>query len=169
MAKELDGVRYNKTPVKYTKRIAVQIHKLYLLGHSITKIAEIEGYPTRDTIFRWKKEHSWFGILMAEAKTQRAELFEEKAIAAAEASVDKDDAPSQRLKFDAYKWGAEVNDPSKYGKKVTHAGDADAPIRFVVSTGFPEPNEHQRHPELGSDGLIKKKSVDKSICEEDAS
>lgn len=157
MAKEIDGVRYNKKQVQYTKKLANKIHALYLEGDSILKISKMSGMPSAETMYRWRKLHSWFGKLMDDAKAQRAEVFEDKAIAAAESATDKDDTPAERLRFDAFRWGAEVNDPASYGKKVTHSGDSSKPIVFQIITGFPDPNEHQRPPLLDEGGLIIKK------------
>lgn len=163
--KALEGVR--KPSVKFSRKLAKRIFGLYLQGNSILAIARMEGMPTANTIYEWKQREPWFRELMKSCKDQRADIFAEKAIEAAETALDKDDAPAARLRFDAYKWGAEVNDPSRFGKKVTHAGDKDSPIQFVVSTGFPAPNEHQRPPELGSDGLIKKSGAPAPLIEKE--
>ncbi len=151
-----EGVKFNKPSVKRSLRLWKKIAALYAEGHSLTAISQMDGMPGISTLHLWKQKHIDFAQRLQAAKELRAERFSEKAIEAAENAIDKDDAPAARLKFDAYCKAAEWNDPNKYGKKVTHAGDQSNPIRFLVSTGFPEPNEHQRPPELNSDGTIKK-------------
>lgn len=161
--RSLVGEPNQRARTPYRKAIAKKMVELYMEGFSFTKICERPDMPSLSSFNRWLANNKEFKTRIMAAREARREAraihYEDKAIEAAESAVDKDDAPAARLRFDAYKWGAEVNDPSKYGKKVTHAGDSGNPIKFVISTGFPEPNEFQKHPELGQDGLIKKNPV----------
>ena len=139
--------------IHYSESVAKRIASLYAEGNSLHKISQHSEMPVYATMLRWAKEHPEFRQMIEGVRAQRALHFEDKAIETAENAEGKD---GDRLRFDAYKWGAEVNDPTRYGKKVTHGGDPDRPITFIVATGFPMPNEFQRPPTLGADGLIEK-------------
>jgi hypothetical protein len=106
-------------------------------GKSLSAICRERGMPPLDAIFRWRRDHPEFDAQIREAKRMRAEYFEEKAIEAAEEAKEST-AKASRLKFDAYSWGAEVNDRSQYGKQTKVTGDPSQPIAFTVVTGVPE-------------------------------
>ena len=139
-------------------KVAEKISELAMQGNTLKAISEMPGMPPVDAIYRWIRDNASFKVKMKEARALRGLYFEEKALEVAGAAKEHN-VQSSRLKVDTYKWAAEVNAPETYGKKTTISGDKDAPIRFVISTGFPEPNEFQKHPELGEDGLIKKVEV----------
>lgn len=147
-----------KIATLYRSELAERISDLYLEGKSLRSISMMPEMPSYSTIMKWLKQNPEFRALIDGARATRALHFEEEAINAAELCVDKDDAPAARLKFDAYRWGAEVSDPTRFGKRTTIAGDPDKPVQFIISTGFPEPNEAQRPPELAADGTIKRRA-----------
>lgn len=149
----------------YRRKLARRISQLYLEGYPVSEICKMKDMPNERTFYRWMREKGEFRELINGARESRAVRYEDKAIQAAEQVDNKEDVPAARLKFDAYKWAAEVNDPSRYGKKTTISGDASAPIKFIISTGFPEPSLAQQHPKLGSDGLIIPEALDIEVTE----
>lgn len=164
-AQELDALRANwpveveeASPgrsvarIPYSIGLAERICSHYIQGKSLHWIAAHLGeMPAYQTILKWSKNHPDFSKMLRSVREARALHFEDAAIEAAEAATGKD---ADRLKFEAYKWGAEVNDPGTYGKKVTHSGDAGAPIILQVVTGFGPPNPWQTPPKLKADGTI---------------
>lgn len=141
--------------VYYSKDLAVQIAALYAEGRSLYSISQMSGMPAYATLQDWAKYKTEFREALSAMREIRALHFEDAAIAAAESAGHPADVPAARLKAETYWKAAEVNDPARYGKKVTHAGDASNPIKIVVHTGWTEPlNEFQKSPELGADGLI---------------
>ena len=136
----------------YCPELAERMAELYCSGYSIKKIAEEPGMPAYGTILRWVQSYPEFKSLIDAARAVRALHYEEEAIAAAQEPTNKDDVPAANLKFTAYKWGSEVNDPCRYGKKVTHEGNADKPITFIINTGVPQ--SEQKAPEIDATGLI---------------
>lgn len=141
--------------VYYSKDLAVQIAAQYAEGRSLHKISQVPGMPAYATLQDWAKYKPEFREALSAMREIRALHFEDAAIEAAEGVECPADVPAARLKAEMYWKAAEVNDPARYGKKVTHAGDASNPIKIVVHTGWTEPlNEFQKSPELGADGLI---------------
>jgi hypothetical protein len=126
-------------------------------GMSLSRIGLMEDMPCYSTILRHIKNSADFREKIQAARMVRALHFEDQAleVAAAESgAIGKDDVPGARLAYDANVWAAGVNDPTRYGKKITHAGDASNPIAFTVVTGVPQP-ELVSTIELNADGTVK--------------
>ena len=140
----------------YSKALADTILDDYAKGMSLHAISRKSEMPCYGTLLRWSRDHDEFRASLRAVRETRALHFEDSAIAAAEAADGKD---RDRLLFDAYKWGAEVNDPLTYGKRVTHEGNNLKPITIQVVTGFGPPNEWQTPPKLNADGTIIKENI----------
>ena len=157
--------------VEYSEGLVARILSMFAEGKSLYAISKMAEMPGMNTLYNWQRKNAEFRQALLTAQSAHAHSLEGKAIEAAEAAADaageKEQVAAGRLLFDAYKWGAEINDPNKYGKKVTVGGDSTNPIRIVVSTGFPEPNKYQTPPVLGADGMIIKEVVDAGISKED--
>ena len=65
------------------------------------------------------------------ARESAADIFEADIIEAA-LSCGPESAASDRVKIDALKWVAARRAPKKYGDRITHGGDPDAPINHQV-------------------------------------
>lgn len=154
----LEGEGPSSLRIPYSETVAERICQHYAEGMSLQRISKLAEMPEYGRILRWVRQHPEFRVMFEHAKAARAIHLENKAQETAEEvydnAADKDLVPAGRLKVDTYFRVAEVNDPSKYGKRVTHEGNADKPIVFQINTGFPELNEHQRAPELTTDGVI---------------
>ncbi len=143
----------------YSEQVAGAIHDLYLAGWSLHKISAIEGMPAYGTLLKWYKDNRDFRLLIDGARATRALHHEQEAMKAVEDAKVPGDVPVARLKFDAHVWAAEVNDPSKFGKKTTIQGDPNRPIVFQISTGVPE-SDNKRTLELNADGTVKENIID---------
>ena len=143
--------------IAFTENLAKRIAENYAEGKSLAAISRLAEMPAYSTLLRWVKENSVLRAALEGVRQVRALHFEDRALEVCEEATGKD---ADRLKFEGNKWAAEVNDPARYGKKVTHSGDASNPITIQVITGFGEPNEFQRPPKLGADGLIEKPVIE---------
>jgi len=149
---------YSANP-RFTDEKAADICQHFMEGKTLREISRMEGMPDFQCLTQWLKSDEGFRKEMNACREVRAMIFEDDAIEAATLPCDKDDVPSARLQFDGFKWAAEVNDASRYGKKTTVEGNAAKPITFIIQTGFPEPTESQKPPKLGENGLIEKEVV----------
>ena len=140
---------------KLTPAFSDKIIDLYMQGNSVIKIGAMPDMPSAKIIYHWMQHHAWFREKMKQARAMRGMYFEEKALEAADLS-DETNVQSHRLKVDTFKWAAEVNDRNTYGKSTKISGDVDAPLKLVIETGVPAPNEHQKPPELAVDGTVQK-------------
>ena len=138
----------------YSEELALQICDEYLTGKTLAEIGRTPGFPPAKQIYRWLQTLDTFREKIERTRASRGIVLEDKILEGIDTPIGKDDVGSERLRFDRLRWLAEVNDPARYGKKVTHAGDSSKPIQFIINTGFPPPNEWQTPPKLGVDGLI---------------
>jgi len=145
----------------YSFEKATAIADLYVEGTSINNISKLDNYPCYATILRWMNDSDEFREMMERARRVRAFNFEEKLLDIAEKAPDihKDYVQGHKLSAEIYKWAAEVNDASRYGRKTTIEGNPDKPITFNIITGFPDLTPEQRQPKLGIDGLVERIAV----------
>ena len=120
-----EGPKGKQAPVLYSVEVAKRIIDDYSQGVSLHAISRKPGMPSYQTLLRWNREHAELSKMLRSVRETRALHFENAAIEAAESASGKD---ADRLKVDTYIWAAGVNDPTTYGKKVTHQGDAQNPV-----------------------------------------
>lgn len=119
----------------YSQVTVNHILQLITEGDTIRSIGRMKDMPSASVIHRWLREHKDFQSQMKEARKARAEHFHdlvfETALNAKKKTIQED-----RLKVEAFKWGAQVGDPDAYGNKTKVSGDPDAPIAFLIDTGI---------------------------------
>lgn len=106
-------------------------------GKTLAEVSRQEGMPPVRVIFRWMVDHPEFRAKIAEAKKVRAIYYHDMLMQLARKKrVSAKDVAWLRLKKDILQWGAEVGDPSEYGKQTKITGDATQPLTIVVNTGI---------------------------------
>lgn len=98
-------------------------------GKTMRQISALLGFSL-GSMLRWTTlpEHV---EQYTRARESAADIFETDIIEAA-LSCGPESAPSDRVKIDALKWVAARRAPKKYGDRITHGGDPDAPINHQV-------------------------------------
>ena len=89
-------------------------------------------------MYAWKATIPVFKERLNEARKQRAESFQDKAIDLAidNVGIDSKEVASVRLAVDTLKWAAEKNDPDRFGKKEEGAGKSGGnSVKIVLNTG----------------------------------
>jgi hypothetical protein len=125
---------------KFDEVVAGVICQRIAEGARITRLHE-DGLPPYSIICKWRAVYPQFAKMVEIAMRDRAHVFADKAVDAAESAQTKDDAVVQRLKTDTYKWIAEKSSPDEYGNKTQVRGDASAPFQLIVDTGVPAPED----------------------------
>lgn len=154
---ELPSRRMNHV---YSEVLAETLLELYVAGVPLPKIAEHRDMPCYTTMLRWLTDHPEFKRKFEAARLLRAIHFEQVALDAACSASDKEDVPAARLKFDAFKWGAEVNDAARYKKQV--ATEQTHRVQFTIVTGVPDKEEALAAPEAVATIEVKGTPVDMS-------
>jgi hypothetical protein len=104
-------------------------------GNTITTIGLMEGLPTKNVIQSWLRDYPEFRQKMKIAREVRAESFHDKIVDLVD-TVEEDTAKRDRVKLDALKWAAEVNNPEVYGKQTNVKGSVAA-VQIIIETGVP--------------------------------
>lgn len=141
----------------YKPETVIAVTDEYFSGKSLFAISKNKDMPSYNTLLRWRKEIPEFRNKLMEARETRAMFFEEMAEEAVHEELStgmKDRAAAARMKFDLYKWRAEVNDPAIYGKKTQVSGDPTRPIIFNINTGVPK-SQYEKEITLDEQGIAK--------------
>lgn len=128
---------------KFNTIVADKIVELHMQGNSLDAISKEKGFPPVKIIYHWIQHNITFKNKIMQARQMRGFYFENKVMAEAEA-VDADNYNAQRVKIDAAKWLAKVNNPDVFGEKTKISGDKDAPLTFVVDTGIRREEDEQK-------------------------
>jgi predicted transcriptional regulator len=115
-----------------------QIVTLYLEGSKIKDIANKIGVSP-SAIYNYKTKDKRFSDRMDTARASRGFVFEDKVVEVAEEvkGYSSEEVAAARLKVDAYKWAAGVNNPDVHGSKTKVIGGG-APTVLIIDTGFRE-------------------------------
>ena len=115
-------------------------------GESLTSICKDDGMPAKVTVFKWIRNDAEFANQYARAREAQAEHYLDEIIQISDNSVlDTDIDPESgnertnhdviqraKLRVDTRKWAMSRLAPKKYGDRITHGGDPDAPINHQV-------------------------------------
>jgi hypothetical protein len=128
-------------PTDYSPELVDQICDRIATGEPLVRICREEAMPNVVTVYRWLNKYPEFSNLYAKAKDAAADTLAEEIQDIADSipmeTTDKEGNTKfdpayinwMRLRVDARKWVAAKLKPRKYGDRLTHAGDAENPIK----------------------------------------
>lgn len=130
----------------YDQDLADEICELIIAGETIRDICALEHMPSVKTFFKWLRENEdTFGKQYARAKEEQAEIMVQEMNAIADDArndwmekqlqnggtvevVNHEHIQRSKLRIDTRKWIASKFRPKKYGDRMIHAGDPEAPL-----------------------------------------
>jgi hypothetical protein len=132
-------------PSSFTQQIADIICIRISEGESLKSITLDEDMPDRATVYRWLAADPAFCDMYARAREDQADTLADEIMAIADETpdlnpiLDKHGAlieiqlhsaylQWQKQRIDARKWTAMKLKPKKYGERLVHAGDPEAPM-----------------------------------------
>lgn len=130
-------------PPKYKPKLAQKVCQLIAEGNSLRKVCQLEGMPSRSTVFEWIVQYDEFSDQYARAKEKSVESMAEEILEIADDGtndyvadnydkgrtpgyrVDGENIQRSKLRVDTRKWLMGKLKPKKYGDKldVTSGGD----------------------------------------------
>ncbi len=116
-------------PSSYSQEVADRICEAIMTADGgLEVVCEGSNMPHAATVYRWLNdpEKASFRDNYARAREIQGDYQAGKGLAEALTATD---AGLGRLKWDARRWHASKLAPKKYGDKITHAGDEEAPIK----------------------------------------
>jgi hypothetical protein len=133
-------------PSTYSEATASLICERIADGESLRAICRDEAMPAKSTVFKWLSEERAFSDQYARAREAQADTMADEILEIADETAfdsieseggglkpDSEWIARSRLRVDARKWLASKMAPKKYGDKITHAGDPDAPVALVLN------------------------------------
>lgn len=119
-------------PPSYTPELEAKV-LASLSVRSMVKTCELEGMPSRETIYQWMATIEGFSDRYARATQERADLQAERIEEIGQQVLDGDVEPNAgKVAIDALKWAASKLKPKKYGDRLD-LGNADSkPFEVVI-------------------------------------
>ena len=116
MAKKAASKKPAGRPSKYTDDLAKQICTLVAEGNSLRKIIEMDGMPSRQTVYQWMDDVEGFSDQYAKAREEQADWHFDNLMEIAD-NPDLDPA-HKRIMVDTRKWAASKLKSKAYGEKI---------------------------------------------------
>ncbi len=104
-------------------------------GKTLRNIQKIPGMPPVSVVLRWCSQDEKFKEAIAEARKSRAEVYHD-AIENVAFNAKEGNAKSSKVKIDALKFLAGVNDRERFGQQVKASIDVSAPVNIIFHTGI---------------------------------
>lgn len=131
-----------KPRITYSDELVSVILDRVANGEPLSKVCGTPNMPTRKSFFQWVKKYPEIEPAYKLAIEMRADLYAEEIIEIADDGrndtqtdeesgvriVDHDHIARSRLRVDARKWYASKLAPKKYGDKIEHSSDPNAPL-----------------------------------------
>lgn len=138
----------------YAEEIRKEILKRISDGESLLSICRDEHMPHRTTVDDWREQDTDFSLQYARARDSGHDVIAERTRETARGKGDStDDVARDKLIIDTDMRLLKAWNPKKYGDRVTHAGDPDAPIDHRHSSHSDAVMKflHAKHTESGND------------------
>jgi hypothetical protein len=105
---------------RYNKRIALRLCEHIAMGDTVREAIEKEPLgPSLRGFFYWIEENPEFEVAYEKAKMIRADLAVDEVYSLSrKVLAHPKDANAYKVASEILKWGAEVQNPAKYGSKV---------------------------------------------------
>jgi hypothetical protein len=111
----------------YSPELAAEICCRVANGETLRDVCRTPGMPPVSTV-RWWYTHDveGFAILYAQARQSQVESWGDEIVSISE---ERDSEPNdRRVRIDTKRWLMSKLVPKRYGDRIVHAGDQDAPI-----------------------------------------
>lgn len=117
-----------------TEEMMLTVVQMVADGKTLRNIGQIPGMPPLSVIMRWSNKTEGFKDALAEARKSRAEGYHD-AIEHVAFNTKEANARSSKVKIDALKFLASVNDRDRFGVAKGSEGGGVS-VSFIVNTGI---------------------------------
>jgi hypothetical protein len=128
----------------YSEELAARICDLVAERVPVVEICAMDGMPSKDTLYRWKRQNKEFSDHYARAREHRADSRQDHIDEiVGKLETGGIDAQVARVIIDAEKWQMGKEQPRRYGDKLAIGGDPDTgPIKHVVEHIYVRPTRN---------------------------
>lgn len=126
--------------VEYSPIILDLICQEIVNGKGLTEVCQLEGFPTYQTLCRWRRKHPEVNEAIEQARRDRAEVLRDETLAhvkrvAMDNLGTKGDVAATGVLLDATKWATGV-DNERYNPKAKVDAAVIAPTQIIINTGI---------------------------------
>lgn len=115
-------------PTIYSADLAATICALIAARIPVVEICDRVDMPSKDTLYRWKRENKEFSDQYARAREDRADARQDRIDEIVKKMLGGEIEPqAARVAIDAEKWQMSKEQPKRYGERLAVGGDEDAP------------------------------------------
>ena len=112
----------------YTPELAKRVcDAISTSAEGIKAICAGEGMPDDTTVYHWIHQYPEFRTMYEAARAAQQDHRITECLDIAD-SADVNDWQVAKLRIDQRRWEASKLAPKRYGDKITHSGDSDAPL-----------------------------------------
>jgi terminase small subunit-like protein len=121
-------------PTIYSQKLCDDICQEIALGGNLNKICARDEMPAPQTIYRWRHENAAFSESYSRARESRSDARSDRMDDYTARMLDGSlDANVVRVALINEQWQAARESAKRYGDKLTHSNDPDAPIVPVLN------------------------------------
>ncbi len=124
----------------YSELVIDLICTKLLEGKSLKAICEEPGMPPMWVLSRWRRKYAEADQRIKDARMDYAEIIRDQIIEEALAA-DEDTVQTTKVRMDALKWAAGVDNPDRYGSKARVAVEGSMAMQLLVDTGIRRPED----------------------------
>lgn len=124
----------------YSEIIIDLICTKLLEGKSLRDICKEPGMPPYHILSRWRRSYPEVDSRIKDARHDYAEILREQVVEEALAA-DEDSVQTAKVRMDALKWAAGVDNPDRYGNKAKVAVEGQVAMQLLVDTGIRRPED----------------------------
>ncbi len=116
-----------RPPLEYDQKIGDAICVHLVNGKSLSEICRRKGMPSKDTVYKWIRQHPSFADVSARAREDQGDTYADRVLEL-EKRVTAANAQAMKVRIDALKWAAGVRRPRRYGAAAHVTVDADVRV-----------------------------------------
>lgn len=137
----LDAYNKRSKAYVYSETICDIICQRITQGESLTRICKDENMPSYQQVSRWRRRYDHFEMSLRQATEDRGHVMRDMVLAETVGDLSKDEVPAARLRSEIRRWAAEKDNPESYGARTKVVGDINAPLKLIIETGVPQPDD----------------------------
>lgn len=111
-----------------------------LEGKPLSQICKEPGMPPYYILSSWRRKYDEVDQRIKDARMDYAEILREQVLEEAMAA-DEDSVQTAKVRMDALKWAAGVDNPERYGNKSKVAVEGSMAMQLLVDTGIRRPED----------------------------
>lgn len=129
-------------PALYSEELGNRICDLVAERVPVVDICAMEGMPSKDTLYRWKRQNKDFSDQCARAREHRADARQDHIDEiASKVLTGEIDPQAARVIIDAEKWQMSKEQPRRYGDKLAIGGDPESgPVKHIIEHVYVKPD-----------------------------